>query len=215
MDRLSRELKRAASAGDLEAVRSLVEAGADVNAKDEHGSGTLLTFHPMVLAYLLSKGADPDVQTNENGASVLAGLAFVNEVEGVRMLLEHGADPDRGRAESLETPLHHALAGSAGGDRTEVVRLLIKHGADVNAATRPGVVSCNFWREARTRGETPLHRAAAYGSFEVIRMLLEAGADRARRDVNGDSALIWASGHRRPWEVIELLSGGGDGRDIG
>jgi ankyrin repeat protein len=207
MDPLSLELRQAASDGDLDRVRSLVESGADVNATDEYGSGTLLTFHPQVIRYLLSKGADPNVQTNENGASVLAGLAFMNEVECVRVLLEHGADPNRGRDESLETPLHHALAGNTDADRTELIRLLIDRNADVNATTRPGVLSVNFWRDARTRGETPLHRAAAYGSFGIIRMLLNAGADLTARDVNGDSPLSWASWHRRPREIIDLLSG--------
>jgi len=205
MDAMSLALKRAAFEGNLDEVRSLLDAGADVNAADEYGSGTLLTFHPEIVTYLLSRGADPNLQTNENGASVLAGLAFVNEVECVRILLQHGADPNRGRLESLETPLHHALAGGGDTDRTELVRLLIAHGADVNAATRPGIVSCNLWRDARTRAETPLHRAAAYAPIEIVTMLLQAGADPALRDVNGDSPLGWASWHRRPWEIIDLL----------
>src|SRR5262245_55205925 len=98
---LSLDLKRAAADGDLDKVRALIDAGADVNAADEHGS-VLLSFHPEVVAYLLSKGADPNTQTNENGASVLAGLAYVNQAECVRLLLEHGADSNRGRADSGE-----------------------------------------------------------------------------------------------------------------
>lgn len=205
MQSMSLKLKQAASVGDLGTVRSLVESGADVNATDEHGSGTLLTFYPEVIAYLLSEGADPSVQKNEFGASVLAGLAYVNQVECVRLILQHGADPNLGREESLETPLHHALAGTDNSDRLELVRLLINHGADVNAKTKPGIVSYNFWRDARTRGETPLHRAAAYASIEVVSMLLTAGADGTIRDVNGDSPLSWASWHRRPKELIDLL----------
>ena len=79
MKSLSLELKQAAFNGDLDKVRSLIESGADVNATDEHGSGTLLNFHPTVTAYLLSKGADPNIQMNENGASVVAGLSYVNQ----------------------------------------------------------------------------------------------------------------------------------------
>ncbi len=203
---LSLDLKHAAFDGDLETVRLLVEAGADVNAADEHGSGTLLSFHPEVIAFLLSKGADPNLQTNENGASVLAGLAYVNQLECVRVLLEHGADPNRGRAESQETPLHHALSGNGEADRTELIQLLVDHGADVAAKTRPHVVSYNFWRDARTRGETPLHRAAAYSPLSIIQILLAAGADRTQRDVNGDSPLSWASWHQRPREIIDLLN---------
>lgn len=207
MKSLSLELKQAAFNGDLDKVRSLVESGADVNATDEHGSGTLLNFHPTVTAYLLSKGADPNIQMNENGASVVAGLSYVNQVECVKLLLRHGADPNRGRDESLETPLHHALARAGDTDRTdrrELIQLLIDHGADVNAKTKPGIGSFNLWA-IRTRRETPLHRAAAWGSIEVIRFLLKAGADPTIQDVNGDSPVVWAGWHRRPEEIVDLL----------
>ena len=207
MNSLSLQLKQAAFNGDLDKVRSLVESGTDVNATDEHGSGTLLNFHPNVTAYLLSTGADPNTQTNENGASVVAGLSYVNQVECVKLLLEHGADPNRGRVESLETPLHHALAHAGDTDRTdrrELIQLLIDHGADVNAKTKPGIGSFNLWA-IRTRGETPLHRAAAWGSIELITILLKAGADPAIRDVNGELPVVWAGWHRRPKEIVDLL----------
>ena len=198
----SENLMRAVGAGDLEVVRSLVESGADVNATDEHGSGTLLNFHPGITAYLLSKGAAPNAQTNENGASVLAGLCFTNQTECVRLLLAHGADPNRGRDESMETPLHHALAGGAD---IEVIRLLIDAGANTNAKTKPGIYSYNFYGSTPTRGETPLHRAAAFASVDVVQLLLQAGADRAMQDVHGETPHIWAGWHRQEKELVELL----------
>lgn len=204
MDPTAVKLKNASFAGDLDEVRRLLDAGADPNSTDEHGSGTLLTFHPAMIEYLLSRRADPNVQTNENGASVLAGLAYVNCLECVRILLQHGADPNRGRAESGETPLHHALAKNEA-DRGPLVKLLLDYGADPNAKTRHGVGSCNFWRDARTRGETPLHRAAAYATAETIRQLLAAGADPTIRDANGDTPRAWASWHWREWAIIDLL----------
>lgn len=210
MTAASVELKRASFDGDFDKVRSLVESGADVNACDEHGSGILLTFHPEIIAYLLAHGADPNIQTNENGSSVLAGLAYVNKIDCVRILLQHGADPNRGRAASLETPLHHGLAGAGDVDGMELIQLLIDHGADLNAETKPGIVSYNFWRDARTRGETPLHRAAAYASLETIKVMLNNGADRTIYDTNGDSPLSWASWHRRPRDIIDLLNPGTD-----
>jgi uncharacterized protein len=206
MDSMSLKLKAACFAGDIGEVQRLLDLGADPNSTDEHGSGTLLTFEPAMIEYLVSRGADPNIQTNENGASVLAGLAFVNQIECVRVLLRTGADANRGREESGETPLHHALANNES-DRVSLVKLLLDHGADPNARTKPGILSCNFWRDARTRGETPLHRAAAYAPVETIKMLLAAGADRTIRDVNGDSPLGWASWHLRDWEIIALLSG--------
>ena len=202
MTLMSQDLMQAVWAGNIATVRSLVESGADVNATDEHGSGTLLNFDPGITAYLLSKGANPNTQTNENGVAVLAGLCFVNQLECVRLLLVHGADVNRGREESMETPLHHALAGGAD---IKVIRLLLDCGADVNAKTLPGVCSYNFYGSTPTRGETPLHRAAAFSDIEVAQLLLRGGADRAVRDVNGESPHVWAGWHRRERELVELL----------
>ena len=198
----SPELLEAVSVGDLARVRLLVESGADVNAADEHGSGTLLNFHPGITAYLLSKGANPNTQTNENGVAVLAGLCFVNELECAKLLVAHGADVNRGRDDSLETPLHHALAGGAD---IELIRLLVDRGANVNAKTMPGVCSYNFYGSTPTRGETPLHRAAAFASLEVVQLLLRAGADRAIQDAHGETPHVWAGWYQRDQELVELL----------
>ena len=213
MESISLRLKRASFAGDLDTVRQLIDSGADPNATDEHGSGTLLTFYSDVIEFLLSRGADPDIQTNETGCPVLSGLTYGDHPDCLRLLLEAGADPNRADGKSGETALHGAVT-SRDPDREEIVGLLLGHGASPDARTRPGVRSYSFWRDARTRGETPLHRAAAYSSEAVIRMLLEAGADTTIRDVNGDSPLSWASWHLRDRPIIDLLNDDGSGNRI-
>jgi ankyrin repeat protein len=171
--------------------------------------GPLLTFTPTVLEYLLAKGADPNRQTNENGDPVLLGVAYFNNVECVRLLLQAGADPNAVVKDTAETALHGCVIGLgenvAATDRHEVVKLLVAHGADPNRRTIPGAVTLAFWRDVRTRGETPLHRAAAYASEETVRFLLDAGADKTIRDANGDSPQSWASWHWRPKPLIDLL----------
>jgi ankyrin repeat protein len=210
MSHNSPELVRASQQGNLATVRKLVESGASVNSTDEHGMGPLLTFTPSVVVYLLSQGADPNRQKNESGAPVLVGIAYMNNVECVRLLLEGGADPNTVTERTGETPLHSSLARSgddaSATDCHAVVKLLIEHGADPNRRTIPGAKSLAFWRDVRTRGETPLHRAAAYASEETIRLLLEAGADQTIRDANGDSPQTWASWHWRPKPLIDLLN---------
>lgn len=107
--------------------------------------------------------------------------------------------PDTG-----ETPLHAALSkGSLAHDR--VVKILLANGANPNSATKPGIETGAFMRDSRTRGETPLHRAAAFGSAESIQLLLDAGALKEAKDVNGDSPLAWASWHLRPDAVLRKL----------
>ena len=56
-----------------------------------------------------------------------------------------------------------------------------------------------------TKGETPLHRAAAFGNEEDIRLLLAAGARIDAKDANGDTPLAWASWYLRPGAVLHLL----------
>jgi len=203
MTRNSTELRWAAFQGDLSKVRELIEAGADPDSTGDCGSGTLLTFHPEVTAFLLANGATPDTQTNENGASVLAGLCYVNQIECVRLLLEHGADPNLGRKNTMETPLHHAIANDASG---ELIALLAKHGADPNAQTKPGLKSYNYYGDTPTRGETALHRAAAYAPINTVKLLMEAGAERSVADVNGNTPYHWAGWHRRSKELVQLLA---------
>jgi ankyrin repeat protein len=205
----SPELVRASQQGDLATVRKLVESGADVNSVGDHGMGPLLTFVPAVVEYLLSQGADPNRQTNESGHPVLLGIAYFNHLECVRLLLGAGADVNGLVTETGETALHGCVIGLgknvSAADRHAVVKLLIEHGADPNRRTIAGMPTLAFWRDVRTRGETPLHRAAAYASEETVEFLLQAGADKTIRDCNGDSPQSWASWHWRPKSLIDLL----------
>jgi Ankyrin repeats (3 copies) len=79
----------------------------------------------------------------------------------------------------------------------QVVKVLLDGGANVNAATIPGVRTEAF-THSNTRGETPLHRAAAFGSVHVIQMLLA-------KDANGETPLMWASWYRRAGDVLDKL----------
>jgi hypothetical protein len=62
-----------------------------------------------------------------------------------------------------------------------------------------------FMRDCRTKAETPLHRAAAFGTAETIQRLLDAGAVVDAKDMNGESPLAWASWHLRPDSVLRKL----------
>jgi hypothetical protein len=64
-------------------------------------------------------------------------------------------------------------------------------------------------RDCRTKGETPLHRAAAFGDEEAIQMLLDAGAKIDATDAPGDSPLSWASWYLRPIPILRKLLYGG------
>jgi ankyrin repeat protein len=135
----------------------------------------------------------------------LGHAAFFGHWKVCDFLIEQGADVNYSRSDTGETALHSALAKAGRPYYLYVVKLLLERGANVNAATLTGKTTEAFMRDVRTRGETPLHRAAAYADSAVIALLLEHGANKEARDVNGDTPLSWASAHLRPARVLKLL----------
>ena len=138
----------------------------------------------------------------------LGHAAFFGHWKVCDFLIKRGADVNGTVDETGETPLHGALAKAGRPYYFYVVRLLVEQGANVNARTNPGQATSAFMRDVRTKGETPLHRAAAYSDEATIEFLLSRGADREARDANGDSPLSWASEHLRPGSILALLSFG-------
>ena len=143
---------------------------------------------------------DPDAE--------LGNAAFFGHWKVCDYLILQGANVNSSVPGTGETPLHSALAKAGRPYYLHVVRLLLERGADVNARTIPGKETGAFMRDVRTRGETPLHRAAAYADASIIKLLLEHGADREARDAHGASPLTWASEHLRPGEILGLLEFG-------
>ncbi|HYI97660.1 MAG TPA: ankyrin repeat domain-containing protein [Bryobacteraceae bacterium] len=134
----------------------------------------------------------------------LNGACFHGHWRLCEYLIENGADVNH-PLETGETPLHAALSKANRWKYTPVVKLLLLRGADPNCKTIAGRETGGFMRDCRTKGETPLHRAAAFGNEDDIRSLLAAGARLDALDANGDSPLSWASWYLRPGAVLGLL----------
>lgn len=136
----------------------------------------------------------------------LGHASFFGHWKVVDLLINSGANVNYALPDTGETPLHSALCKAGRPYYLYVIKLLVENGADVNACTIPGKETGGFMRDVRTKGETPLHRAAAYGDEAMIAYLIEHGADREARDANGDSPLTWASEHLRPGSILKLLA---------
>src|SRR5579885_1046487 len=160
-------------AADPAKVRLLVDRGADVNARSKLGRTPLMSAAAIAGAsetvrLLLAKGADPQAK-DTHGNSALLTAADAGDPETVRLLLEKGLD-----ANSADEGGNTALMSAAGNCDLEAVKLLLAKGADVNAANRFGGKVKNG-PIALTK-LTALHLAAPFGSPELIRTLLAAGA---------------------------------------
>ncbi len=205
LDRMLTEL----ADGRTELVFDLLAAGLPPHHKDEHGVSLIqhCAYYGDVSAmrFLLAQGeslASLGVNFDLNVAS------FHGHWRLCQFLLEQGADVNLCDQATGETALHASLSKTDRMVYDRVLRVLLAHGANPNVATIPGVETGAFMRDCRTKGETPLHRAAAFGEVETIRLLKEAGAILDARDVNGDTPLSWASWYGRPTPILrELLYG--------
>ena len=135
----------------------------------------------------------------------LNGAAFHGHWRLCEFLIEQGADVNRPLPDSGETPLHAALCTTNRLAHDLVIRVLLGHGAKPNCVTKPNAETGGFMRDCRTKAETPLHRAAAFGTEDTIQLLLDAQANLQIKDMNGDSPLTWASWYVRPDSILRLL----------
>lgn len=195
--------------GRTDLVMDMIAAGTPATAKDARGVSLIqwCAYHGDVTAirFLLLKGE----RLAALGDNLdLNGAVFHGHTQLVQFLIESGADVNHPLPDTGETPLHAALCKSARPEFDDILKLLLDAGADPNVATKPDVETGAFMRDVRTKGETPLHRAAAFGSEEAITLLRERGAIIDARDANGDTPLSWASWHLRPRAILRLLTYG-------
>jgi ankyrin repeat protein len=195
--------------GRTELVFDLLASGVAADFRDAHGVPLIrhCAYYGDVSAmrFLLANGE----RIESLGPNLdLGTAAYHGHWRLCFFLLEHGADPNHPDPETGETPLHNAIAKTDRIVYDRVVQVLLARGAKPNAATTPGKETGAFMRDCRTKGETPLHRAAAFGKVETIRLLKQAGAKLDIQDAHGDTPLSWASWYGRPNPILrELLYG--------
>ncbi|MFD7311218.1 ankyrin repeat domain-containing protein [Promicromonospora sp. NPDC059942] len=84
----------------------LVDAGLPVELADDAGNTLLMLAayhgHADLTAGLAERGADVN-RRNANNQAPLAGAVFKNEADVIRVLVEHGADPDAGTPSARAT----------------------------------------------------------------------------------------------------------------
>jgi len=144
---------------------------------------------------LLRRGANPNAVDADGTPALMAATLYAG-ADSLQLLLDAGANPNTANAAGATT-LMWAVPDLA------KVQLLISHGADVNAR------SINLQR-------TPLLIAARYsGSTEVLRLLLDKGADLHAKDRNGATALGLAATYADVAVVRFLVEHGSSMSELG
>jgi len=230
------EFTSAAHKGDIEKIKEFVKNRIDVNANNPRQVGNTALIeaskggHLEVVEYLVDNGADVNVES-EHGWTALLVASLDGHIEVIKYLVEKGADINHQERVYYNTALQ--LASQMG--RIEIVEYLIRNGADTSKMTIVDYVNCGWFlkvKEAIESGENPNQRiqrpyddgrgtieesntllinASLFGHVEIVKYLLECGADVNLKGFTFEgnrTALEWAI-QRKHTEIIKLLQNAG------
>ncbi|TWT75867.1 Ankyrin repeats (3 copies) [Posidoniimonas polymericola] len=191
----------AAVSGSPDTIAALIEAGAEVDTRDEDGSTPLM----LAAAYgdraavekLLESRANPKLE-DESGKTALASAVEKNHTRLCEVLMPLSTSQERQKAQiQLEI---YAQGGAD--ERISSLILAATRGNDkeVHAIVESGVAADAI----NEQGKTALMRAANKNHMEIVRWLLECGADINRKDIYGNYPLLYAAMGCHP-EMYDFL----------
>ncbi|KAH8163300.1 hypothetical protein CIB48_g4930 [Xylaria polymorpha] len=184
-------LHRAAFGANLDLIKMVFEAGADVNEIDPRTGETPLYTHltgPFtsmpVVQYLVETGK-ADVNLTGVGSKYPIMQAYKKSPEIIRFLVEAGANVNVNVKDHAGRSPIHALYYNTG--YTDLA-FLVDHGADLGARDK--------------LGRTAVHYAAALADEnDVEKLLTLSNIDVNQADDDGWTPLMWASLQRRTWNL--------------
>jgi len=161
--------------GDLRTVTRWLDEGLDPEFQAaQTGTGLMVAAwngNIEMMALFVARGANPR-RANRNGEQPVQLAAWNGHEAAVAWLLEHGAALNR--EGNNWGALHYAVFNG----HDKLARDLVARGAEVNARS--------------PNGSTPLMLAAREGREDLIKVLLESGADPKSKNDWGDNALVLA-----------------------
>jgi ankyrin repeat protein len=183
-------IHEACTRGDIDTVRALIAADpALVDADDEHGWRPVfhagLWRHEQVVRLLIEAGAD--LAAHDGYVMHYAG-EVPNNKGIVSLLVQYGALDAHVRP--MDDLSRQFLAAVFLADTGRVRSLLARH---PHLATAPD-----------GRGDQPIHHAARNGDTEIVRLLIEHGADVNATNPRGHTVLYCAGGHGH-LDILQLL----------
>jgi beta-lactamase regulating signal transducer with metallopeptidase domain/ankyrin repeat protein len=186
----------AVQAGDLATLQRLAAQGLDITRVK--GNDPTLLFQagsPEIAEFLIQHGTEVRA-TSASGTTALDAIVFKDgpkTAEIARVLLEHGAEPNRPSGELKMTPALNAYRG-------DTLEVLVAHGADLKAVNADGwgalmlagrhdvtylqsLIRHGVVFDPKADGPTVMLQAAWINNLPLMKWLIDHGADPSAQGV--------------------------------
>lgn len=199
---------------DVDRVKNLIKAGADVTLANRYGSNPMQLAAEVanleLLKLLLDSGADVE-SPNEEGQTALMLVARTGNVEAAKLLVKNGAAINVIERFGEQSALMWASARR----HPEMMSYLIEQGADINAQSIARDYRRHLTKEGRAKsldsgGFTPLMYSIRENCLACVEVLVNNAVDLDKPDPEGVSPLLLAIMNSH-WDIAKrLIEAGAD-----
>ena len=216
-------LMEAVRTGNIEIAKLLIEHNSDINIKNKDGKNMIMIAcekgNEEMFNLLIENNADINEKSSW-GASALIYASEKGNINIMQYLIDNGIDVNGKADDNGDTPLLWAVTGE---NPYEASKLLIENGANVNATNDSGVAPATILAAStpkvvkllKDNGADldtkfldyypPIAIAAGAGNLEIVKALVENGADVNYYPNDINYTAIFHAIDQHNYEVAEYL----------
>lgn len=216
-------LMEAVRTGNIEIAKLLIEHNSDINIKNKDGKNMIMIAcekgNEEMFNLLIENNADINEKSSW-GASALIYASEKGNINIMQYLIDNGIDVNGKADDNGDTPLLWAVTGE---NPYEASKLLIENGADINATNDSGVAPATILAAStpkvvkllKDNGADldtkfldyypPIAIAAGAGNLEIVKALVENGADVNYYPNDINYTAIFHAIDQHNYEVAEYL----------
>ncbi|MBW5399928.1 ankyrin repeat domain-containing protein [Brachyspira pilosicoli] len=216
-------LMEAVRTGNIEIAKLLIEHNSDINIKNKDGKNMIMIAcekgNEEMFNILIENNADINEKSSW-GASALIYASEKGNINIMKYLIDNGIDVNGKADDNGDTPLLWAVTGE---NPYEASKLLIENGANVNATNYGGVAPATILAAStpkvvkllKDNGADldtkfldyypPIAIAAGAGNLEIVKALVENGADVNYYPNDINYTAIFHAIDQHNYEVAEYL----------
>ena len=216
-------LMEAVRTDNIKMAKLLIEHDSDINIKNKDGKNMIMIAcengNEEMFNLLLENNADINEKSSW-GASALIYASEKGNINIMKYLIDNGIDVNGKADDNGDTPLLWAVTGQ---NPYEASKLLIENGADVNATNNSGVAPATILAGSVPKvvkllkdngadldtkfadDDPPIAIAASVGNLEIVKALVENGADVNYYPNDMNYTAIYHAIDQGCYEVAEYL----------